>query len=139
MQQSYLYAYKALHRFDGINETAWIMKIVRNSSISLLRKKKREGLSNPLNDENSNADYFPSELNTPESYLVDSQLRLTLRRHIDTLSNAHKIVFIYRDIIGLSYTEISELINVPIGTVMSRLSRARKQLARKIPNQLLVE
>jgi len=139
MQQPYLYAYKALHRFDGINETTWIMRIVRNTSISLLRKRKRETLSNPFNDENSNADYFPSEPNTPESYLVDNQLRLTFRRHIDALSSAHKIVFIYRDVVGLSYAEISQLINVPIGTVTSRLSRARKQLARKIPNQRLVE
>jgi len=139
MQQSYLYAYKTLHRFDGLNETAWIMKIVRNTSISLLRKRKKETLRNPLNDENSNTDYFTSELKTPESHLVDNQLRVTLRRHIDALSSAHKIVFIYRYIIGLSYAEISELINVPIGTVMSRLSRARKQLARKMPSQLLVE
>lgn len=138
VQESALKAFRYFHRFDkGTNFRAWIYRILTNNFINHYRKNKKQpgnveidsvsfklkeektGFWEHVNDRNNDFDYetiFDDEINAA----------------IDKLPDEYKIVVLLSDVDGLSYKEISEIIERPIGTVMSRLHRGRKMLQRSL-------
>jgi RNA polymerase sigma-70 factor (ECF subfamily) len=133
VQEAFLRAFKFLDGFHGGNSRAWLLTIVRNASYDWLRANRK-------NDETIE---FDEELHGPEEILSESEatiMRTTqqqvVRQAIEELPVGFREVTILRELEGISYKEIAEIIQVPVGTVMSRLARARDQLQRCLPARL---
>ena len=136
VQETYLKGYKAFNSFkDGTNLRAWLFRILTNSFINDYRKKQRSFDEQEVEDIEalntlSSADYSS---NTHLGISAEDALfeRLTddeIQTAIDSLPETYKDVVLLADVQGFSYKEIAEILDVPDGTVMSRLHRARAKL-----------
>lgn len=139
VQESYLRAFKFFASFrEGTNARAWLLRIVRNTCYTALAGEEHKGREVPLEEEaNEIQDASP----LPPVILTRKATIEAVRAAIAELNTDFREAIVLRELEGLSYKEISEVIEVPIGTVMSRLSRGRDQLAlllsdRKKKNQL---
>lgn len=132
VQDTYYKAYKSYHQFqNGTNSKAWMFMILKNTFINNYRKIKREPLKVDYDDieniyENVKSDWTNNNNLELDFYknLLDDDLSTALEK----LPAKMKEVFLLCDLEGYSYEEIAELVNVPVGTVRSRLHRARKFL-----------
>jgi RNA polymerase sigma-70 factor (ECF subfamily) len=142
-QDSMLRAYRFFDGFRGSNAKAWLLAIVRNASYSALARK-RLNLSvvganvSPRVDDADPVDAVATE-ETPESLLSVKLELAVLQGSLDELPVEYREVLVLRELEELSYKEISAAIDVPLGTVMSRLSRARALLQRKLALRLQKE
>ena len=127
VQESYLRAFKFFCSFrEGTNARAWLLRIVRNTCYTALAGAELKGREVPLEEEaNEIQDASP----LPPAILTRKATIETVRAAIAKLDTDFREAIVLRELEGLSYKEISEVTDVPIGTVMSRLSRARDQLA----------
>jgi len=127
VQESYLRAFKFFGSFrEGTNARAWLLRIVRNTCYTALAGAELKGREVPLEEEaNEIQDASP----LPPAILTRKATIETVRAAIAKLDTDFREAIVLRELEGLSYKEISEVTDVPIGTVMSRLSRARDQLA----------
>lgn len=131
-QEAFLKAYRALPRFRG--ESAfytWLYRIAINASKNYLEARQRKPVEldldagNPLYAERH--DQLRDE-ETPESIAMQEQLRLTLERAIGALPDELRTAIMLREIEGLSYEEIATTMDCPVGTVRSRIFRAREAI-----------
>jgi len=136
VQETYYKAYKNYHQFnEGTNSKAWMFMILKNTFINNYRKLKKEPAkldydeiesfyesikSNQVKDNNLDLDFYNN--------LFDDDLSTALAK----LPEKMKKVFLLCDIEGYSYEEIAEIVNIPVGTVRSRLHRARKILQEEL-------
>jgi RNA polymerase sigma-70 factor (ECF subfamily) len=125
VQEAYLRAVRFLDTFDGSNAQAWLLAIVRNTCLSFLRKRTASG-SMTMFDERIHC----ARWSNAERALLDRENLLTLRRRIGSLPAALRKVLIMREFQQLTYQQIAQAARIPVGTVMSRLSRARNRLHR---------
>jgi len=130
VQDAFLRAHRAFDRFRGNDGRAWLLVIVRNTCFSALRKKRREPVAVPFEDELYGSSEDPAEANALAWQEIKGDL---LRRALERIPAEFREVIILHEIEGLAYREIAEIVDIPIGTVMSRLARAR----RKLQNELL--
>jgi RNA polymerase sigma-70 factor (ECF subfamily) len=127
VQEAYLRAFKFFSGFrEGTNPRAWLLRIVRNTCYTALASYERRMQEVPLEEE---ASRIPDSSPLPSAVLSRTATMQAVRAAIDTLDPDFREAIVLREMEGLSYKEISEISDVPIGTVMSRLSRARDQLA----------
>ena len=138
VQQAFLQSLKNFEQFKGGNCLAWLLKIVRNTCLNKLKTQSRHAKLNTSFDEyelvNSQASITESiQTNiTPEETTIIDFNKRKLWQCINQLSIEHKEIIVMREIIGLEYKEIAKVADVPIGTVMSRLARARSELKNKL-------
>jgi RNA polymerase sigma-70 factor (ECF subfamily) len=138
VQEAFLKAYKNLNSFRGTSSFyTWLYRIVYNLAIDLSRKayRKSEFSSDDIStadaiSRNSGnlSDAYIGKVSDPEQYLRSQEIRQSFSKALAELSEEHRIVIVLREIDGLSYTEISDVIGCSKGTVMSRLHHARKKL-----------
>lgn len=133
LQDACLKALGAFSRFDGDNCKAWLLTIVRNTCYSLLRKKHRQlesaGFDEDQHSAEHNAQHNPGAHHAqPDVLLSRLQDGQTLNAALALLPTEFREILVLRELEGFSYKEIARLIDTPMGTVMSRLSRARDQL-----------
>jgi RNA polymerase sigma-70 factor (ECF subfamily) len=128
-QEACLRAFKFFGGFHGTNPRAWLLAIVRNTFYTWLRKNRPSEITAGLDEEalevedvSANAEILQARLNDAEA----------VRGAVAALPVEFREVIILREMEGLSYREISEMAGVPIGTVMSRLARARAQLQKSL-------
>ncbi|MBS1718327.1 MAG: sigma-70 family RNA polymerase sigma factor [Armatimonadetes bacterium] len=121
LQDALLSAFKAFGRVEVANPKAWFLQIVRNACYKTLGSRAQE---QPLDENEDGGDQTIEILDRLEAQ--------QLLRLVDRLPVAYKEVFVLREVEGLSYSEIAEVLGVPTGTVMSRLARAREMLLRKV-------
>jgi RNA polymerase sigma-70 factor, ECF subfamily len=126
VQEAFLKAFKALDRFRGGDARVWMLSIVRNTAMNFLRKRKPD-VAIDL-DQLEPADRSPN----PEQGLLEETRREQVRRAIARLEPEFRETLVLREIEGLSYKEIAAILDVPAGTVMSRLSRARQRLLSEL-------
>ena len=110
--------------FRGGDARAWLLKIVRNTSYSWVRKNRPMALADEFNETIHSGEEAGANI---EGVLCRAQGQ-QVRRALETLPVAFREVLVLREIEGLSYKEISDVTGVPMGTVMSSLSRARQRL-----------
>jgi RNA polymerase sigma-70 factor, ECF subfamily len=128
VQESFLNAFQSLKSFKGDSEFfTWLYRIAFNAAITQ-RRKKRQNLSLDAHDGESISPADESFDSQPGRPMERREIEIVVHRAINRLSEDHKTVIVLRDIDGLSYEELAEVLNVPIGTVRSRLSRARLEL-----------
>ncbi len=129
VQDSFLNAFQSLHTFKGDAEFyTWLYRIAFNTAISLKRKKRPSvSLESQARESGIDPD-DPSEYVRPGAALERTEDERQLNEAIARLSAEHREVLLMKDIEGLKYEEIADLLAVPIGTIRSRLHRARLEL-----------
>jgi RNA polymerase sigma-70 factor (ECF subfamily) len=126
VQETFLRAWRAIDRFDVERPVApWLLRIAVNWSRSELASRKRRPA-----EELTEA--IPQDGPSPEEDAERARLGRRIERAVEELPEDQRMILILRASEGLSYREISDLCDVPIGTVMSRLARARETLRRRI-------
>jgi RNA polymerase sigma-70 factor (ECF subfamily) len=134
VQETYAKALRGFSSFrSGTNFRAWIYRILRNTFLTSRTGFKATMV--PLDAED--ADELPAGPETPETVFISNSEHQMLQEALETLPVHFREILLLSDTEEMSYQEISETLSIPIGTVMSRLSRARKAL-RKILQQKLV-
>ena len=113
--------------FQGGNSRSWLLKIVRNTCYTWLRQNRVQGLAVELDEEINDSDTGAHNPETTIQLHIDQQL---LRKALETLPLEFRELIVMREVEGLSYKEIALVASIPVGTVMSRLARARQQLKR---------
>ncbi|HLC27289.1 MAG TPA: sigma-70 family RNA polymerase sigma factor [bacterium] len=134
-QEVFLKCYRALGQFEGRSSFAtWLYRITVNTAINFAKVTRRHSvleMNGPQIDDDRVE--FPMEQNRePERSLELRQIRREISAQISSLSPEHRSVLILRDVQGLSYEEIAAVLDCPVGTVRSRLSRARDVLQGRL-------
>jgi RNA polymerase sigma factor (sigma-70 family) len=125
VQEAYLRAFKSFSGFRGTNGRAWLLTIVRNTSYTLLKKSQAVDLTTNFDEEiHTTGDDSVS----PATILEHSEDAQLIKGAMDELPAEFREILILRHQEGLSYKEIAEIAQIPPGTVMSRLARARAKL-----------
>ncbi|MFL6213645.1 MAG: sigma-70 family RNA polymerase sigma factor [Blastocatellia bacterium] len=125
VQEAYLRAFRFFAGFHGGDSRAWLLKIVRNVFYSWT---ERNDARRPTAIADEDLEQIKSQTLDPEARLLRQADNQRLRDALGQLPVEYREVIILREMEELSYKEIAEVVNVPLGTVMSRLARARKQL-----------
>ena len=125
VQEAYLRAFKSFSGFHGSNCRAWLLTIVRNTSYTLLKKNRAVDFTTPFDEEIHAAEH---ESAGPATILEHSEHSELIRQAMDALPAEFREILVLRHQEGLSYKEIADIAQIPPGTVMSRLARARAKL-----------
>ncbi|HEU5424074.1 MAG TPA: sigma-70 family RNA polymerase sigma factor [Nitrolancea sp.] len=140
VQETYLRAFRGLDRFQpGTNLRAWLFKILTNAFINEYRRRSRQPKSTSLDDTEEYYVYAhlidsgiqPSS-RRPEDEVLASITDESVVRALEALPEEFRQVVLLADVEGFAYREIAEIMDIPIGTVMSRLHRARRRLQRSL-------
>ncbi|ABL81599.1 MULTISPECIES: sigma-70 family RNA polymerase sigma factor [unclassified Nocardioides] len=132
VQESLLRAYRGLHRFDGSHPRAWLLTILRNTNANLHRRRRPITIDDAQLHAASRPAFGHSELPSAEQSFLDEELDEKLHNAIAALDPRFRAALILVDLHDLSYAEAAAVLDVPVGTVMSRLSRARDRLRRSL-------
>jgi RNA polymerase sigma factor (sigma-70 family) len=125
VQESYLRAFKFFDGFHNTDSRPWLLAIVRNTYYTLLQQQRMHDVVTPFDEEVHSLDI---ENQNPEELLLQSINSQLLKDAINELPVEFREVIVLRELEDLSYKEIAEIAGIPLGTVMSRLARARKKL-----------
>jgi RNA polymerase sigma-70 factor (ECF subfamily) len=132
VQDAYLSAFKSFARFHDGNGKAWILTIVRHACYRWLQRNKRRPEAEALDETSLDLDAANSLLdrpdNDPESWLLKDESRRLVHQALEKLPPAFREIIVLRELEGYSYSEIAGIMAIPMGTVMSRLARARALL-----------
>ena len=127
VQEAYLRAFKHFDSFKGGDARPWLLAIVRNTYYTWIQRNRAPEMSASFDEEK---DIHISDVPDPETLLLIETDRKMLRRALRKLPAEFLEVIVLREFEELSYKEIAEVVQVPVGTVMSRLARARRRLAQ---------
>lgn len=126
-QDSFITAYRRLNTYRGGNFRAWVLRIVTNTCYDELRRRKRRPATS-LDEMGADMDDgapIPDDAPSPEQAVQQNELNRAIQNCIGELSESQRMVMVLSDVEGLSYQEIVEILGMNLGTVKSRLSRAR--------------
>jgi RNA polymerase sigma-70 factor (ECF subfamily) len=129
VQEAYLRAFRFFGDFRGGDVRAWLLKIVRNTCYTHLRKNRPEEFAAAFDEE------IHSEEGTslsPEELLLQSADHQFLKQALEELPVLFRELLVLRELEGLTYKELAEVMDIPMGTVMSSLSRARARLRKSL-------
>jgi RNA polymerase sigma factor (sigma-70 family) len=125
VQEASLRAFKFFGGFRGGDSRSWLLRIVRNSFYDWLRQQRRAELTTPFDEQvHEAAAVSPA----PDAALLEKADKKLVHQTLEALPVEYREALVMRELEGLSYKAIAEVAELPIGTVMSRLARAREQL-----------
>jgi RNA polymerase sigma factor (sigma-70 family) len=127
VQESAYRAFKFLHRFSDGNAKAWFLTIVRNESYNWLKASAGNRWV-AIGDELSEDDLALSHSQTPELYAMHAEDAALVQQALRTLPPAYREVIVLKELEDMPYKDIAKVVDIPLGTVMSRLARARTLL-----------
>jgi RNA polymerase sigma-70 factor (ECF subfamily) len=130
-QDAFLKAYKAIKQYQGGSFKSWLLRIVTNTCYDQLRYKGRRpaaSLEDLTENPDDHAETLVSEAERPEEHVLREELHQLIQLGIMQLPEDQRLVIVLSDVQGLAYQEIAEIIEQPLGTVKSRLSRGRQRL-----------
>jgi RNA polymerase sigma factor (sigma-70 family) len=125
VQEAYLRAFRHFGSFRGGDGRPWLLAIVRNTCYTWMQNNRSPELSVPLDDE---VHEIESKDSNPEALLLQRADTQMVRQALEDLPVEFREVIVLRELEGLSYEQIADVAEIPVGTVMSRLARARKRL-----------
>ena len=134
IQETYLKAYKYYDKFtEGTNFKAWLFKIMKNTFINNYRKQQSAPPQSDFADieesfESQVSEEVTRKVKDPEEELLEDVLDDDVQRALEELPEDYRMVVILADLEGFAYKEIADILEVPVGTVMSRLYRGRRRL-----------
>ena len=132
-QEAFISAYQKLEQYRGGSFKAWLLRIVSNSCYDELRRRKRQPVT-PLKPELDDGDileepaWLEDESASPEELTEQAELQEAIQHCINKLDEKFKTVLVLVDVEGLDYETASEAAGAPLGTIKSRLARAREQI-----------
>ena len=136
VQEACLRAFKSLDSFRGDSGRAWLLAIVRNTYYTWYKKNKAEAVNVPFDEDGTIAGGHSSPTSTARSARsIDpgaADARRQVNAALDRLPEEFREVIVLRELEDLSYKEIAAIARIPLGTVMSRLARARKLMLRHL-------
>jgi RNA polymerase sigma-70 factor (ECF subfamily) len=132
-QEACLRAFKFLDGFRGGNSRSWLLSIVRNTGYTWLKRNRRSDLSTSIDEQ---METLEDTSVVPDRLLFREDDHELLQRALEELPPEFREVLILRELEELSYKEIALITQLPIGTVMSRLARGRKQLEQHLTRTL---
>ncbi|HEY8624344.1 MAG TPA: sigma-70 family RNA polymerase sigma factor [Casimicrobiaceae bacterium] len=141
VQEAYVRAFRSFAGFRGETARPWLLAIVRNTTYTWLAKQRKAEVEVPYDDEVHGdkdcacVESAPGPLDNPEAILARADDARLVDEALQRLPVGFREVVVLRDIEELSYKEIAEIANLPIGTVMSRLARGRKLLLGHLTQQ----
>lgn len=133
VQDALVRAFRAIDRFDGRHPRAWLLTIVRNTHLNLVRKR-RPTVVEDLDLPGSRPAFGPTAVASAEDEVVAGVVDADLRAAVAALDPRFRSVLVLVDVHDLSYAEAAATLGVPVGTVMSRLSRARSRVRAALPD-----
>ena len=136
VQEAYLRAFKFFHSFHGTDSRPWLLTIVRNTYYTWIQQKHAY---EPVDYFDEETDIAGSDALNPEELVLQSSSYELLREALQQLPAEFREVIILRELEDLSYKEIATITGIPLGTVMSRLARARKRLQHYLTCQMKKE
>ena len=125
VQEAYLRAFKFFSGYHGGDSRAWLMTIVRNTCYTWLQQNRVLRSADPIEDK---LDELGMDFSDPEMLLLQSVDSQIVRQALQDLPVEFREVVVLREMEGFSYKEIANVVDIPIGTVMSRLKRGRNKL-----------
>ena len=133
-QEAFLKAFRSLSTFRGeAGFGSWLYRMAANLCIDFLRKKKRQGgqiISLDAEEEDRRPTELPDLRYEPQNALEKKEVQEKVRAGLEKLPHEQKLILVLRDVEGFSYQEISDALKIELGTVKSRIYRARAHLAR---------
>jgi RNA polymerase sigma-70 factor (ECF subfamily) len=133
VQEAYLRAFRFFGGFRGGDSRGWLLTIVRNVSYTWLRKRRPDELNLSLDEEIHGREAGAPD---PEGEVLRQAEGRSVKQALETLPLELREVIVLRELEGLSYAEIASVAEIPLGTVMSRLSRARTRLRDLLGSRL---
>src|SRR5947199_3433698 len=133
VQEAYLRAFKSFSGFHGSNGRVWLLTIVRNTSYTLLKKNRAVDFTTPFDEE---IHVIGHESASPATILEHSEDAELIKEAMDELPAEFREILVLRHQEGLSYKEIADIAQIPPGTVMSRLARARAKLKEYLAGRI---
>lgn len=132
-QEAFISAYEKLEQYRGGSFKAWLLRIVTNACYDELRRRQRQPvtpLKPELNDGETleNPYWIEDDTPSPEEEIQESELQKAIQHCINALDDKFRTVLVLVDVEGLDYDTASDVINRPLGTVKSRLARARERV-----------
>ena len=130
VQEAFLHAYQSLHSFKGDSLFfTWLYRIAVNTAISMKRKKRLVLRIQPAGEGGGAIEPLdPSETNRPGHAMEMAEEERRVHEALQKLSTEHRAVLIMKDMDGMKYEEMAEVLDVPVGTIRSRLHRARLEM-----------
>ena len=128
LQEATLRAYRSFEQLQGSDAKAWLLTIVRNCHLTAISQRQRQSLVPLPQDHEAGGTELIAETPGPETLAMHRDEQRTLQRLLAALPEDHREVLILREIEDMDYREIATITSLPIGTVMSRLARARASL-----------
>lgn len=129
VQEAYLRAFRFYSRYRGGDVRPWLLRIVRNTYYTSLQQNRIQQSAEPLDGDFVSED---QSFGNPEELAVQNSNSQLLRKALEALPPRFRELLVFRELQEMSYQEISVVVGVPIGTVMSSLSRARARLRQTL-------
>jgi RNA polymerase sigma factor (sigma-70 family) len=133
VQEAYVRAFRFFEGFHGGESRPWLLAIVRHTCYTWLQHNRGHELMTGFDEDIHSPN---GETTNPETILLQRTNQLLLRQALEELPVEFREVIILRELEGFSYKEIAAIADLPVGTVMSRLARARKRLQQTLANRL---
>ncbi|MCD4803623.1 MAG: sigma-70 family RNA polymerase sigma factor [Anaerolineales bacterium] len=133
VQEAFISAYKKLHTYRGGSFKSWLLRIVSNACYDEFRRRKRQPVA-PLYPENQNGDetesvsWLEDTEEKPEEFVLRNELSEAIQICLDRLEFEFRTIVVLVDLQGMDYASAAKVIDCPLGTVKSRLARARRNL-----------
>ena len=133
VQEAYLRAVRSFDRYRGGDPRSWMLTIVRNTCYTWLRQNRRSEQP-PAGDhpDDAGAEIPADAADEPEAQFIRNADKRLLQEALEKLPAEFREAFVLRELEGCSYKEIADITDAPLGTVMSRLARARRQLQQSL-------
>lgn len=132
VQDALIRAWKAIDRFDGAHPRAWLLTILRNAHVNSHRRQRPHLADDTLDLETGRPAFGATAAPSPEDTVTDRALDDHVEQALASLDEKFRTVLLLIDVDQLTYTEVAALLDIPVGTVMSRLSRARERVRTQL-------
>ena len=128
VQETVIRAFRALERFDGAHPRAWLLTILRHTNMNMHRRQRPGLVEDWAAVQGAKPAFGAAGVPSPEDTVVDQMLDEDIEKAVSSLDARFRSVLMLVDVDRLTYAEAADALGVPVGTVMSRLSRARNRV-----------
>lgn len=132
VQETLVRAWRAVDRFDGAHPRAWLLTILRNTHLNMIRRRRPDLLWDGTPRDGQRSAFASSYQPGPEQHTMDQTLEADVELALTSLDPRFRRVVLLVDVDQLTYAETAEVLGIPVGTVMSRLHRGRDRLRGRL-------